>query len=77
MAQVVKSFCMGNNFRPSFCTINTTPDIKVHGANIGPIWCRQDTGGPHVGSWDHAIWDSYYGLATQWTSAIAAAIVFI
>ena len=23
------------------------PDIKVHGANLGPIWGRQDPGGPH------------------------------
>ena len=27
----------------------TDPDSKVHGANIGPIWGRQDPGGPHVG----------------------------
>ena len=26
-----------------------TPDSKVHGANMGPIWGRQDPGGPHVG----------------------------
>ena len=25
-----------------------TPDGKVHGANMGPIWGRQDPGGPHV-----------------------------
>ena len=24
------------------------PDSKVHGANMGPIWGRQDPGGPHV-----------------------------
>ena len=24
-------------------------DSKVHGANMGPIWGRQDPGGPHVG----------------------------
>ena len=24
------------------------PDRKVHGANMGPIWGRQDPGGPHV-----------------------------
>ena len=27
----------------------TYPDSKVHGANMGPIWGRQDPGGPHVG----------------------------
>ena len=32
------------------------PDSKVHGANMGPIWGRQDPGGPHVGSMNFAIW---------------------
>ena len=27
------------------------PDSKVLGANMGPIWGRQDPGGPHVGPW--------------------------
>ena len=27
------------------------PHGKVHGANMGPIWGRQDLGGPHVGPW--------------------------
>ena len=26
------------------------PDSKVDGANMGPIWGRQDPDGPHVGS---------------------------
>ena len=29
---------------------------KVHGANMGPIWGRQGTGGPHVGPMNIAIW---------------------
>ena len=33
------------------------PDSKVHGANIGPIWGRQDPGGPHVGPMNLAIRD--------------------
>ena len=33
------------------------PDNKVHGANMGPIWGRQDPGGPHVGPMNFAIWD--------------------
>ena len=33
------------------------PDGKVHGANMGPIWSRQDPGGPHVDPMDFAIWD--------------------
>ena len=30
---------------------------KVHGANMGPIWGRQDPGGPLVGPINFAIWD--------------------
>ena len=33
------------------------PDCKVCGANMGPIWGRQDQGGPHVGPMNFAIWD--------------------
>ena len=32
------------------------PDNKVHGTNIGPIWGRQDPGGPHAGPMNFAIW---------------------
>ena len=32
------------------------PDSKVHGANIGPMWGRQDPGGPHVGPVNFALW---------------------
>ena len=32
------------------------PDSKVHGANMGPTWGRQDPGGPHVGHVNLAIW---------------------
>ena len=40
--------------RPAF---TNTPDSKVYGANMGPIWGRQDPGGPHVGPMNFAIWD--------------------
>ena len=36
-----------------------TPDSKVHGANMGPIWGRQDPGGPHVGPMNFVIWVLY------------------
>ena len=43
------------------CTIlawfRLVPDSKVRGANMGPIWGRQDPGGPHVGPMNFAIWD--------------------
>ena len=46
------------------------PDSKVHGANMGPIWGRQDPGGPHVGPMNFAIWDGipycmHSGLCNQ------------
>ena len=31
-------------------------DNKIHGANMGPIWGRQDPGGSHVGPMNFAIW---------------------
>ena len=33
------------------------PEGDVHGANMGPIWGRQDPGGSHVGPMNFAIWD--------------------
>ena len=33
------------------------PDSKVYGANMEPIWGRQDPGGPHVGPMNLAIWE--------------------
>ena len=34
-----------------------SPDSKVHGANMAPIWGRQDPGGPHDGPKNFAIWE--------------------
>ena len=31
-------------------------DSKVHGVNMGPIWGRQATDGPHVGPMNFVIW---------------------
>ena len=39
--------------------IDRYPDSKVHGANMGPIWGRQDPGGPHVDPMNFAIWVHY------------------
>ena len=36
--------------------VQTYPDSKVHGANMGPIWGRQGPGGPHVGPMNFIIW---------------------
>ena len=32
------------------------PNSNVHGANMGPIWGRQNPDGPHVGPMNFAIW---------------------
>ena len=32
------------------------PNSNFHGANMGPIWGRQDPGGPHVVLMNLAIW---------------------
>ena len=34
--------------------VDTVPDSIVHGANMGPIWGRQDPGGPQP--MNFAIW---------------------
>ena len=34
-------------------------DSKIHGANMGPIWGRQDPGGPHAGPMNFANWVQY------------------
>ena len=47
------------------------PDSKVHGSNMGPIWGRQDPGGPHVGPMNFAIWEYSYGNIAFYTVIIA------
>ena len=39
--------------------LHLSSDSKVHGAIMGPIWGRQDPGGPHVGPMNIAFWDIY------------------
>ena len=41
------------------------PDSKVNGANMGPIWGRQDPGGSHVGPMNLAIRDRFTNLNIQ------------
>ena len=43
----------------SILTLKITPDSKVHRANAGLNWGRQDPGEPHVGPVDLAIWDAF------------------
>ena len=44
------------------------PDSKVHGANMGPIWGRQDIRGPHVGPINFAIWAALLGRPTSYNT---------
>ena len=48
------------------------PNSKVHGANMGPIWGRQDPGGPHVGPMNFAIWDVSHKPVSQMRATLAA-----
>ena len=36
-----------------------SPDSKVRGGNMGPVWGREDPDGPHVGPMNFAIWGIY------------------
>ena len=40
----------------------STPNIKVHGAKMGPIWGRQDPGGPRVGPMNFAVWNFHNSM---------------
>ena len=42
--------------RMRYSIFRCVPDSNVHGPNMGPIWGRQDPGGPHVGPMNLAIW---------------------
>ena len=43
------------------------PDIKVHGANMEPIWGQQDPGWPHVRPMNFAIWVAHHPLCKAMT----------
>ena len=55
-------FSIQINFVPRHPHGKKYPDSKVHGDNMGPIWGRQDPGGPHIGPMKFAFWVSI-GLA--------------
>ena len=46
------------------------PDSKVHGANVGPTWGRQDPGGPHVGPMNFANWVFVGFIYYRWWSSL-------
>ena len=50
-------WCHWNNFEEYRLTYHQNfPDSNFHGANMGPIWGRQDPCGPRVGPMNFAIW---------------------
>ena len=53
--------CLGRGWMIASSKIlwDAVSDSKVHGANMGPIWGRQDPGGPHVGPMIFAIWGCF------------------
>ena len=55
--QDICEFQISSVFSSGTAVLYAIPDNKVHGANIGPIWDRQDPDGPHVGPMNFAIWD--------------------
>ena len=46
------------------------PDNKVHGVNLGPIWSRQDPGGPHVGPMNFALWVLLYQIGLRYIESL-------
>ena len=61
-AQVIYNPCSNAQFQvhersiTGIMAVDASPDSNVHGANMGPIWGREDPGGPHVGPMSFAIW---------------------
>ena len=41
--------------RPDYSHLATSPDSKVHGANMGPTWVLSAPDGPHVGPMNLAV----------------------
>ena len=57
------------------CLLCAIPDSKVHGANMGPIWGRQDPCWPHVSPMNFVIWDTVcvYTIEAEWRIHVSAA----
>ena len=45
--------------------LQSFPDSKIHGANMGPIWVLSAPDGPHVGARNHAIRVSYQSTCSE------------
>ena len=49
----------------SVSPVNSIPDSKVHGAEMGPIWDRQDPDGPMLAPWTFLSGISYIDISTS------------
>ena len=49
--------------------MTNSPDSKVHGANMGPIWGRQDPGGAHIGLVNLAVWVTFIHCAKDYVAS--------
>ena len=49
----------------------TNPDSKVHGANMGSTWGRQDPGGPHAGHVNLAIRERFFSSPSPYKNRFA------
>ena len=54
---VCKNGLCGLDILWRYTGFHVSPDSKIHGTRMGPIWGRQDPGGPYVGPMNLAIWD--------------------
>ena len=62
-------YCQMNEWKDNNtleCRWWPSPDSKVHWVNMGPIWGRQDAGGPHVGTMNFAIRQYNWTTKLDW-----------
>ena len=58
----------------SVAMLFTTPDSKVHGANMGPTWVLSAPDGPHVGPMNLAIWDVIRGCRVNLNNLLSFSV---
>ena len=60
-----------------YAVVIQIPDSKVRGVIMGPIWGRQDPGGPQVGPMNLAIWGYMNTIGSIDNGSGFTTIVFI
>ena len=61
---------------PRKCLSPTNPDIKVHGANMGPTGVLSAPGGPHVGPINLAVRECIHMHSPGWMRICLARLEF-